>query len=267
MDKVLEQASELGLQVGTMILGALLLYVVGRAVISGVMRVVHGMLTKRLEGTVAGYLESATRILLNVLLAIAILSIFGVETTTFAGLLAAAGVAVGMAWSGLLSNFAAGVFLLVLRPFRSGDFVTVGGVTGTVEEIGMFVTSLDTPANVRTFVGNAKVLGDVIENYSANDFRRVDLVAQLDHNADVDAAVEALRRAVRKIPNVVEVPGVDVEVLEFTARGPVLAVRPYTHTDHYWDVYFATNKTIRVVLSELGFEPARERFDVRSGAS
>jgi small conductance mechanosensitive channel len=142
--------------------------------------------------TISRYLCNILNVILNIALAVAILGFFGVETTTFAALVAAAGVAIGVAWGGLLGNFAAGIFLITLQPFKVGDFVTVGGMTGTVKEIGLFVTSIDTPDNVRTMVGNNKIFSDTIQNFSANRFRRVDLLAQLNHSVDHKDAVRRL---------------------------------------------------------------------------
>lgn len=260
MNEYLDKALDLGIDVGKTIVGALLLWILGRMAIRMVTRVVNGLLRERLDATVARYLGSALDVLLNILLFIAVLSVFGVETTTFAGLLAAGGVAIGMAWSGLLGNFAAGVFLLVLRPFKAGDFVTVGGQTGTVTDIGMFVTALDTLDNVRVFVGNGKVLGDVIHNFSTNPYRRVDLVAQLNHGDDAQRAIEILREAVAQIPHVEAKPAPDVFILEFNLAGPKLCVRPYTNNAHYWDVYFATNATIREALGKAGFKIPEEHL-------
>ncbi len=141
----------------------------------------------------------------------------------------------------------------MLRPFKVGDFVTAAGVTGTVREIGLFVTAINTPDNVMTMVGNAKVFNDTIQNYTANDYRRVELKCQLAGSADHVAAMQLLREKLAAIPNVVAEPAVDVEILEFNLVGPVLAVRPYCHTDHYWQVYFDGNRTIREALSAAGF--------------
>ncbi len=121
---------------------------------------------QKIDPTLIRYIHSAGAALLNIVLAVAILGFFGVETTSFAALIAAAGVAIGMAWSGLLSNFAGGVFLVILLPFKVGDFITAAGVTGTVEEIGLFATTLSTPDNIKTMVGNGKVFGDTIQNFS-----------------------------------------------------------------------------------------------------
>jgi small conductance mechanosensitive channel len=127
--------------------------------------------------TLTRYLQTALKSVLNVALIAAILGFFGVETTTFAALLAAGGVAIGVAWGGLLSNFAAGAFLVFLRPFKVGDFVSAGGTTGTVEAIGLFGTVINTPDNVHTIIGNTKIFSDTIQNYSVNPYRRVDLTA------------------------------------------------------------------------------------------
>ncbi|WP_437595413.1 mechanosensitive ion channel family protein [Sorangium sp. So ce590] len=253
VQRYVDMGVALGMSVGAKIVGAILVWIIGRMMIRGVLSVMQrSSALKKLDVTLAHYLESATSVLLNILLVIAMLSVFGVETTTFASLLAAVGIAVGMAWSGLLSNLAAGIFMILLRPFKTGDLVTAGGVTGTVHSIGLFATTLDTPDNVRNIVGNGKIFSDTIQNYSTNPFRRVDCTAQLAHGADHEAAITRLRAHLALIPNVVKVPAPSVEILDFTLAGPVLAVRPFCHTDHYWDVYFATNKAIREELGKLG---------------
>lgn len=254
LQKYLDLAVQIGMNVGMKILGALVLWVIGRLVVRGVIGVVDKSLAERkIDATVSRYVSSVCSVMLNVLLLLAVLSVFGIETTTFAGLLAAMGVAVGVAWSGLLANLAAGVFMIVLRPFKVGDYVIAGGIEGTVQAIGLFVTEIDTPDNVRTFVGNGKVFGDTIKNFSANSFRRVELVAQLSGEADIDKAIATLKEKLKTIPSVSKKPEPCVEVLTFTLSGPVLAVRPFCHTDHYWDVYFATNKLINDELGKLGF--------------
>ncbi|MHA6909139.1 mechanosensitive ion channel family protein [Ralstonia pseudosolanacearum] len=240
--------------VGMKILAAIAFWVIGRWLIHLAVRLVQGSLEhQKVDPTVLRYVGSVITVTLNILLVIGILGYFGIQTTTFAALIAAAGVAIGMAWSGLLSNFAAGAFLIVLRPFKVGDFVTAGGVTGTVKEIGLFATALNTPDNVVTLIGNNKIFSDTIQNYTSNPYRRVELKAQLAGNADHRAAVALLKEKVGAIPNVLADPPVDVEILEFNLVGPVLAVRPHTHNDHYWQVYFDTNRTIKEALAEAGF--------------
>jgi small conductance mechanosensitive channel len=251
--------------IGGKIVGAIVLWIVGRLVIGGFRRMFHATFEKRkLDPTLIRYLDSIIGVVLNILLVIAVLSVFGVETTSFAGVLAAGGVAIGLAWSGLLSNFAAGVFMIILRPFAVGDFVTAGDVTGTVKEIGLFATTIDTPDNVRTFVGNGKIFGGTIQNFSSNPFRRVDIKAQLAHDVDPQDAIKRLRARLPKIPHVMKDPAPSVEILEFTAAGPVLAVRPFVHNDHYWDVYFATNDAIVAEFTSAGYPVPAENRIVRS---
>ncbi len=239
-------------------LGAVVLYIVGRWLIG----VVNSMLTKvlerqKIEPTMIRYIGNTINVALNVLLVIGILGYFGVETTSFAALIAALGIAIGAAWGGLLSNFAAGAFILMLRPFKVGDYVLAGEVEGTVRAIGLFTTAIDSPDNVITMVGNAKVMNGTIKNFSHNPYRRVDLTAQLDHTVDPADAVRRLKETLPKIANVMTAPSPDVEILTFNERGPVLAVRPYVHTDHYWQVYFDTNRTIRETFGAAGY-PAAE---------
>jgi small conductance mechanosensitive channel len=153
----------------------------------------------------------------------------------------------------LLANFAAGAFLLVLRPFKVGDFISAGGITGTVHEIGLFVTSFDTPDNVRTFVGNNKIFSDTIQNYTVNPYRRVELTAQISGAANPQMAITRLQTRMASIANVCKTPVAEVTILTFTPFGPVLAVRPYCHNDHYWQVYFDANLAIREVLGDSAF--------------
>jgi small conductance mechanosensitive channel len=162
-------------------------------------------------------------------------------------------VAIGAAWSGMLGNFAAGAFMLVLRPFKVGDFVSIGGVVGTVRELGLFATTIVTPDNVMTLVGNGKIFGDTMQNFSALPARRVERTAQLAVGVDPIDAIARLRAAVRQIPNVLAEPGVEVALLDMNLNGAVIAVRPYAHNDHYWQVYFDTNEAIVRVGQEAGW--------------
>jgi small conductance mechanosensitive channel len=153
----------------------------------------------------------------------------------------------------LLSNFAAGAFLVVLRPFKVGDYVKVGGVEGTIREIGLFSTTIEAADYVVAFVGNNKIFSDTIFNYSATATRRVERTAQLAHTVDVKDAIARLKQAIGKIPNVAKTPAPVVEIVDFNSRGPVLAVRPYTHNDNYWQVYFDTNRAISETFGEAGY--------------
>jgi len=267
LSKTMQTIIDIGILVGFRVIGAIVFYLVGRWLISFAIRLVSGALERqKVDPTLLRYIGTVISVTLNIILVIAILGYFGVETTSFAAILAAAGVAIGMAWSGLLSNFAAGAFMIVLRPFKVGDFIAAGGVMGTVKEIGLFVTAIVTLDNVVTLVGNNKIFSEVIQNFSANPYRRVDLKAQLSHSVDHNDAIRRLKEQVSKIPNVTSNPAPDVEILEFNLAGPVLAVRPYCNNDHYWQVYFDTNKVIRETCGAAGYPVPEQHFVVRSPA-
>ena len=254
-----------GLDIGLKVMGAIIVWIVG----SWLIRLVRKMMTramtaKEVDVTLVKYITSAVSILLKVILVVAIFSYFGVETTTIAGLLAGVGLAIGTMWGGMLSNLAAGAFMVFLKPFKVGDFVSAGDVVGTVHEIGIFTTTIDTPDNIRTFVGNNKIFSNNIQNFTANPYRRVDLKAQLDHSVDHARAIKLLKERLAKIPNVLAEPAPDVEILEFNLAGPVLAVRPYVHNDNYWQVYFDTNRVIRESFGEAGFPVPEQHMVMRS---
>jgi small conductance mechanosensitive channel len=254
VNALVQNATATLMAVGWKLAGAVALWLVGRWLIGFALRLLgRALASQHLDVTLARYLQTALRILLNVALVVAILGFFGVETTTFAALLAAGGVAIGVAWGGLLANFAAGAFLVILRPFKVGDAVSAAGVTGTVEAVGLFATIINTPDNVRTIIGNNKIFSDTIQNFSANPYRRVDLTATISNSVDHRDAIRVIKRRLSAIPNVLASPAPDVDVLQFTPAGPLLCVRPYCANQNYWQVYFDTNRLIREAFGEAGF--------------
>jgi len=236
------------------ILAAIAFWIIGRWLIGRVIKLVQAAMHRNhIDATLTRYLGSIINVALNIALVLGILGYFGIQTTSIAAMLAGAGLAIGAAWSGMLGNFAAGAFMLVLRPFKVGDFVSVGGITGTVHELGLFGTTIITPDNVLTLVGNGKIFADTIQNFSALSYRRVDRTAQLAGGVDTTDAIARFKAAVAKIPNVMAEPAPDVSLLDMNLVGPVIAVRPYCHTDHYWQVYFDTNEAIIRVSKEAGW--------------
>lgn len=243
---------------GWRLAGALAIWLIGswairllRAALKQSMRI------RRIDLTLATYVETGASVAMQLLMLIAVLGVLGVETTSFAALLAAAGIAIGAAWSGLLSNFAAGLFLLMFRPFKVGDTIAAAGVTGTVREIGLFATAIDTADNVRTFVGNNRLFSDNVQNFSANDIRRVDLTAPLPPGLNLEAAMQRLRDVLVGVPGVLPSPAPQVEILSFDPGGSVLAIRPFCHNHDYWQVYFDTNHAIsRVLVPDPGIRRA-----------
>lgn len=236
-------------------IGAIAAWIVGRWLIGMAESFLVRLFERggRIDVTVAKYLATIVSGFLTLILILALLGIFGIQTTSFVAIFAGLGLAVGTAWGGLLAHFAAGVFLQVFRPFKVGDFVSAGTVTGTVREIGLFFTKITTPDNVDTILGNNAVFSGTIQNFSTLPYRRVDCSAKIANGVDPREAIEKLRSAIAAIPNVVQAPPPDIEILNFTPEGPLLAVRPYTHTDHYWQVWFDTNRTIVDVFTAAGY--------------
>lgn len=254
-DVILNFLTTQGADFALKIVGAIVAWIIGRWLIGLATRLVGKALERgnRFDATLITYLKSIVSVSLTIILVMAILGIFGVQTTSFAALLVGAGLAIGAAWSGMLGNFAAGLFLQVLRPYKVGDFINAGGTLGTVKELGLFTTTVLTPDNVLTIVGNNKVFADNIQNFSTEPFRRVDCVAKVANSVDVKDAIARLRPVIAAIPNVKDSPAPDIEILEFTPEGPKLCVRPYTHTDHYWQVYFDTHKAIVNTFGAAGY--------------
>jgi len=246
---------------GLMVVGALVLWIVGRWVISFTVKMIRkGLNAKHVDPTLQQYIGSITGVALNILLVVALLSQFGINTTSFAAMLAMAGLAIGTAWGGLLANFAAGAFLLVLRPFKVGDFISAAGTTGTVDVIGLFTTTITTPDGIKTYIGNNKIFSDNIQNLSDAVHRRVERTMQLPNGADIDDIIKRVNDALARTSGVLTTPAPEVWVLDFTLAGPVLAVRPYCKAVDYWTVYGATNDVIRRVGKEAGLQVPDVRF-------
>ncbi|SET55026.1 mechanosensitive ion channel family protein [Stigmatella erecta] len=237
--------------------GAIALWFAGRTLINGFRRVLQlTMQRRKIDSTLIRYVESLFSGALTILLLLSLLGLIGVETTSFAALLAAAGIAIGSAWAGLLSNFAAGVFLLVLRPFRVGDEINAGGVTGLVQEIGLFVTSIDTADKLRIVVGNSKVLGDNITNYAHHPHRQLTFKVPLMYGIDLPEFRRLLEAQVTAIPGVLAQPGPSFEIAEFTVNGPVLAVQAWCEHREAGPVGARLSRAIQETLTTVGYLPA-----------
>ncbi len=245
------RASEIGFKA----IAAIVAWIVGRWIISIAKRLFRRVLerNKTVDATLVNYLVSIASVVLTLLLLIGIFDIVGVQTASFAALIAGAGLAIGTAWGGLLTHFAAGAFLQVLRPFKVGDIVTAGGVTGQVKELGLFGTTLVTGENVQCIVGNNKIFSDTIQNYSTLEHRRVDCQIKIAHSVDAQDAIARLKRAVNSIANVKTSPEAIIEIFSFENDGKIICVRPFTHTEHYGQVFFDTNRAIAKTVAEAGY--------------
>jgi len=239
---------------GLKVFMAILIWVVGGMFVNGVAKIVRRVLTTRLlEPTLVNYAASATQVALRVLLIMAILEVCGVPTTSFAAMIGAVGVALGVAWSGLLSNFAAGIFLVVLRPFKVGDYISAAGQIGNITDIGLVTTTMLTDNNLRVIIGNNKLFSDIIINYNVQPTRRIDLRCQIAYGVDPADAITRLTEKVAQIPNALSTPAPNVVILEFNASGTLLAVRLHAPTPSFGQVYNDTNCVIAATCAEAGW--------------
>ncbi|MEO8361075.1 MAG: mechanosensitive ion channel domain-containing protein [Vicinamibacteria bacterium] len=256
MDQIRNFLLTRGVDFVVQLLAAVALYIVGRWVIWGLRGVVRRALAhQKFDTTVSKYLEQTIGVVLLIALALAVLGVLGVQTTSLAGLLAAAGVAIGVAWSGLLANFAAGIIVVTLRPFKKGDTVQLGGVVGEVLEIGLFGTLLAAGDGARVIVGNSRVFSDNIHNLSTGAHRRVEARAQLPWAADPTAFYAALRARLAEEPKVLKMPATVVETLEHNATGPVAVVRAHCVPTDYGELFFLTQRVIGEEIVKAGFSP------------
>ncbi len=215
------------------------------------------------DATVVRYSKTFLSVALKIALLVGLLGFLGLETSSFAALITGAGVAIGVAWAGLLSNFAAGIFLVILRPFKVGDAVMTAGVSGEVKEIGLFGTKIDTADGVRVVIGNSKVFAENISNYSHNPVRRADATCQLAHAVDVEAAIALFRAELTSIEHVLAEPQPTIEILESNALGTMLALRVFCPTSKHAQIVFELQRRIARMRAEQKWPVPETRTAVR----
>jgi len=238
---------------GLRVLGALALLIVGWIVakmIRGSMRRALGR--TGLDPTLIPFLSNLLYYGVLTFVIIGVLGLFGIQTASLVAVFGAAGLAVGLAMQGTLSNFAAGVMLLIFRPFKVGDFIDAGGTMGSVQEISVFSTILHTPDNVRIVAPNSTIYGGVIKNFSSNDTRRVDLVMGIDYGDDIGRAVETIQRVVGEDSRVLSDPAAVIAVSELADSSVNLVVRPWCAAGDYWPLRFDLNRTLKEQLEAAG---------------
>jgi len=218
--------------------------------------------TANFDATLSKFISNLLRWAILLLGVLAVLGIFGVETTSFAAVLAGAGLAIGMAFSGTLSSFASGVLLLTFRPFEVGQFVNVAGVTGTVDEIGIFTTTLDTPDNRRIIVPNSSIFGSTIENLSHHPKRRADVSVGTDYSADLDRTRQVLEQAARGVPGRLEEQDPQVVLVELGASSIDWQVRIWAPATDLLSVKEAAMRAIKVALDDAGIGIPYPQMDV-----
>jgi small conductance mechanosensitive channel len=248
---------------GTRVAGVLVLFFVAWILAGWMSRIVsRGFQRGRLDETLSKFTAKLVRWLVLLLALLACLSVLGIETTSFAAVLGAAGLAVGLAFQDTLSNIAAGVMLLVFRPFSVGQFIEAAGQRGTVDEIGLFTTSLNTPDNRRLILPNQSVIGTAIENVSYNQYRRAEVNVGVSYSADIDATRDALTKAVNAVHGRLDDPAPAVVLMELGASSVDWSVRVWASAADFLDVRQATVRSIKMVLDEAGIEIPFPQMDV-----
>lgn len=253
VEQLLSKLLDWGIEVGKDLLGAIIIYIVGRFIIKQVGRLLARILEKRkLEISVQTFLRSLVSILLNLILAFAIVSRLGVETTSFAALLASAGVAIGMALSGNLSNFAGGLIILVFKPFKVGDYIEGQNANGTVREIQIFHTILTTVDNKVIYVPNGALSSNAITNYNKQETRRAEWVFGVEYGEDFEKVKAVLQRIIDADPRILKDPVPMIALGALSASSVDIKVRAWAKTADYWDVYFDMNKIVYDTFNKEG---------------
>lgn len=249
--KLIELITDYGLR----LLGAIAIWFIGNWIIKYLMVAAKKLMTKReIEESLQKFLLDLLGWALKIFLIIAILAKLGVETTSFAAVLAAAGLAVGMALQGSLSNFAGGVLIMIFKPFKIGDLIEAQGEMGTVKEIEIFTTKLTGLSNKEIIIPNGALSNGNIINYSTEGTRRVDLVFGVSYDSDIKQVKEVIMDVLTSNPKVLKEPAPSVNVLTLADSSVNFAVRPWSKGEHYWDVYFETTEKVKLALDAAGIE-------------
>jgi len=246
MEGIAVKVQDLSMVFGLKILTAIVIVVVGRWVARIIRRATEKMMTRsKVDDTLVTFVGNLIYIALLTFIILAALAHLGIQTTSFIAVIGAAGLAVGLALQGSLANFAAGILLLIFRPFQVGDFIEGAGVAGIVEEIHIFTMQLRTPDNKTIIIPNAKITGDNITNYTKKEKRRVDLVIGVSYGDDIEKVKNVVADVLNGDERILKDPAPTVAVLELGDSSVNFAVRPWVKTADYWNVYFDTTENIK----------------------
>lgn len=249
---------------GLKILAALLIYFIGAWLIRKIRRMLKALLTKRkVEASLSTFLVSLTNISLTVLLFVVVVTIMGVPASTFAALLAAGGLAIGMALSGTLQNFAGGVMILLFKPFKVGDYIETSGYSGTVDAINITTTQIHTVDNKIVFLPNGTVANSNIQNYSATELRRVDWNITISYGDDAGKAIDLIKTYLKEDSRVLDTPAPPFAAIsELGSSAVVITARAWTTNDAYWDLFYDMNRKIYEKLPAEGLHFPYPQLDV-----
>jgi small conductance mechanosensitive channel len=238
---------------GLRVVGAIVVLIIGRMIAGALRSSVRKALDRsNLDKTLIPFLSGLVYYFALAFVLMAVLRLFGIETTSFIAVLGAAGLAVGLALQGTLSNFSAGVMLLIFRPFKVGDFVEAGGTSGSVQEIGIFTTVLHSPDNVRILVPNSAIYGGMVKNFTANDNRRNDFVLGIAYTDDIGRAIETVHKVLGSDDRVLPDPEPVVAVSELADSSVNLVVRPWCKKEDYWGLRFDLTRRFKEELEAAG---------------
>ncbi len=271
MQHVIDTSVSLVSTWGLRVVGAIAVLVIGRLVAAAVRRAIRrGLERAKIDATLVPFLANGAYYLVLSFVLIAVLSLFGVQTASLIAVLGAAGLAVGLALQGTLSNFAAGVMLLIFRPFKVGDFIDAAGTTGSVMEIGIFSTTLKSPDNIKIVLPNSQVYGQTIKNFNGYDTRRIDLVIGVSYDNDLQVALDTIRSVVTADRRVMAEPEVQIAVSNLGDSSVDIVVRPWCAGADYWSLRYDLTRRLKEDLEAAGCSipyPQRDVHLIQNAAS
>ena len=262
-DQMLEILRTQGVELAINVAVAIAIFYIGKLVVSMVVRGMRKVMQKQeVDKTLETFVTNLVRMVLMVVVAIAAISALGIETTSFIAIFGAAGLAVGLALQGSLSNFAAGVLIVLFRPYRVGDYVEAAGISGSVEQVQILTTILKTPDNKRIIVPNGQIMDSIITNYSANDTRRVDMVVGVSYGDDLDKVHSVLKELVAADARILDDPACTIAVSELGDSSVNFVVRPWASTSDYWGVKFDMTEAVKKRFDQEGISIPFPQRDV-----
>ena len=263
MEETFQKVYDLLMLYGVKVIAAIAIFIIGRWVAKGFQSLTKKLMDKKnVDPTITGFVGNLTYMALLVFVIIAALSQLGIQTTSFIAILGAAGLAIGLALQGSLSNFAAGFLMLIFKPFKVGDYIEAAGVAGTVETIQIFTTTLQTPDNKTIIIPNSGVTNGNIVNYSVKGTRRVDMVFGISYEDDIEKAKQIMADVLGKDDRILKDPPIQIAVSELADSSVNFVVRPWANIENYWGIYFDTMENIKKAFDEAGVSIPYPQRDV-----
>ena len=255
MQQVIDKLAVFAAEYGLKLIGAVVILIAGKIVAGLARKLIAKLLNRaKTDPTIVSFAGNLVYFVILVFTVVAALGNLGVQMTSFIAIIGAAGLAVGFALQGSLANFAAGILILLFRPFKVGDVITAAGVTGSVKEIQIFETIIATPDNIRITIPNGKIYGDVIKNVTAYDTRRVDITVGIGYSSSLKKAQEILEGLLKADQRILADPAPQVAVAELADSSVNFVVRPWVKKEDYWAVKFDLTRKVKLAFDEAGIE-------------